>query len=466
MTSRARLTVPILLSIALFAFYALARHNARLIDELHLDRAATLRFLQFVAVIPLIFAAVRVLDLVAFDVLASRRGRVRTPQLLREIVSIALFVVFIGWAVWLIFETKVTGFLATGTVLAAILGLAMQETLGNLFAGIALHIEDSFHVGDVIRTGEILGIVEAIRWRGTRVRTFQNSVIVVPNSLLARERLEIFPRHNLNARLLQFNVDLSVPPARVIAVLTQAASNVEGVSREMPCFARVGGFGESSLTYEIKYFTDDYSQRDRIDADIRKAAWYALRRNGIPIPFPIRAVQRYAAPEQRHQPTATEIADRLATIDVLSPLSREALQSLAEASRVHVFSRGETIIRRGSAGDSMFIVHDGTVSVRIADDSKQAWSEVAQLDGGDFFGEMALLTGEIRTADVVALTDVVAVEIRKESLGPILRDHPDLAGAISARVASRRGTLDSIRSGAHADEHHSVLWRIRSFFGL
>ena len=78
-------------------------------------------------------------------------------------------------------------------------------------------------------------------------------------------------------------------PAMVIDVLQRAASHVDGVDREMPCFARVASFGDSSVTYEVKYFARDFMQRDRIDADIRKAVWYALRRNDISIPFPVRA---------------------------------------------------------------------------------------------------------------------------------------------------------------------------------
>src|SRR6185503_20695010 len=101
--------------------------------------------------------------------------------------------------------------------------------------------------------------------------------------------LEVFPRDRVNGRTLTIGVDYNVPPATVISVLTQAASHVDGVSREIPCFARVGGFADSSVTYDIKYYTRDYSARDRIDADVRKAVWYALRRNDISIPFPIRS---------------------------------------------------------------------------------------------------------------------------------------------------------------------------------
>ena len=461
-----RLVFPLTLTAVLVLLYYFAKNNAKWIErlKLDLDPPTVLKTLQFVAWIPAIFFIVRLIDLIAFDVFASRRRQVRAPALLRELVSIGVAILLFGIVYSMVFQKSFTAWLTTGTVLAAILGFALQDTLGNLFAGIALHLEDSFEIGDVLHAGEYIGVVEAVRWRGTRIRTFNNNVVIIPNSVLARERVEVYPRNNLNARLLQIGVDYNVPPAKVIDVLTQAAANVDGVSRELPCFARVAGFGDSSVTYDIKYFTEDYSQRDRIDADIRKAAWYALRRNGISIPFPIRSYQRYQPPAHRHQPDADDIAERLAGIDILSPLSAEAHQKIAGNARVHTYSRGETIIRHGEEGDSMFIVHEGSVSVRVPDASERGWHEVAALHAGDVFGEMALLTGETRTADVVALRDVIAIEIAKDALQPVLQSHPVFAASISTKITARRDAASARM--AERDTHQSVLSRIRSYFGL
>jgi small-conductance mechanosensitive channel len=460
MSRLSRLLVPLFVAVALLGVYAFLDNNEDWITLLpKVDPKALLRAVAFVTCIPVIVFAVRLVDLFAFDFIASKRTNVQAPLLLREIVSIAVYLVCIAWAVSAIFEKSVTTFLATGTVLAAILGLALQETLGNLFAGIAIHLEDSFEPGDVIKSGDYYGIVEAVRWRGTRLRTFNNNLVIVPNSVLARERLEVFPRKNFNARIIQFSVDYNVPPAVVIDVLKHAASNVEGVVHDMPCIARVGAFSDSAVVYEIKYFTADYSLRDRIDADVRRAVWYAFRRNAIPVSYPIRAYQKYEAPSQRHQPAPDEILERLLKVDVLSPIGVSAHESIAAAARTHVYSRGETIISRGDEGDSMFIVHQGRVAVRVDD------REVAQLEPGDFFGEMALLTGEERTADVVAVTDVVAVEITKAALNPVLQEHPGLAASISAKIVERRSGLDSRQSGSH-EEQASVGSRIRAYFGL
>lgn len=460
MKKRSGLLLPFVLSAGMFGLYALVHRYPDLLTHLRAKPDRVENVILFIAAVPAILFLVRLLDRLAFDVFVVRRNRVRAPLLLREIVSITLFVILLAWAMWAIFDYKVTAVLAGGTVLAAVLGLALQETLGNVFAGIALHVEDSFEVGDVIRSGEFFGVVEALRWRGTRLRTMNNNVVIVPNSMLARERVEVFSRSGWNGRILQVSIDVHIPPAQVIEVLTQAASHVAGVSQEMPAFARVAAFGESSIVYDVKYFMQDYAQRDQIDAEIRKAIWYALRRNAIPIAYPVRSVRRYSAPPERPVPDRDEILDRLHRVDVLAPLPPEGHQAIAAAVRVHEFSTGETIIRHGDDGDSMFIIHRGVVSVRAQD------HEVARLKSGDLFGEMALLTGEARAADVIALEQVVAIEITKAALQPILQGNRDLAAAITRRVMERRRSLASALAASSEEEEHSVLGRIREYFGL
>lgn len=408
----------------------------------------------------------RVLDALIFDVAASRRRSVDAPQLLRQILAIVLYFVALTLASnqWLGFS--LVGALTSVTILAAVLGLALQETLGNLFAGIALHLEGGFEVGDVLHSGDFLGVVEQVSWRATRLRGFGNQLVVLPNSVIARERLEIFPRNNLNGRVLQIGVDYNVPPATVIGILMQVASHIDGVAREVPVIARVGAFNDSAVVYELKYFTRDYALRDRIDSEIRKAVWYALRRNGIVFATPITAVQQYRPPAASdHSLSREDMAALLRDVDILSPLSAEEQGAIAAAAKVHFYSRGEAVLRRGTAGDSMFIIHSGHVSVRLPDDSERGWHEVAQLGPGSVVGEMALLTGETRTADVVASSDVVTVEIGKESLGPVLHATPDLAASITQKVMERRDHLDAIRN-AEKDEEQSVLARVRAWFGL
>ncbi len=464
---RSRVWFPLLVSVGLLGIYFSLHSEPGPLRRLKNYQILIDQDLLFLALIPLIFALVRLIDVLLFDLLMSQRKHVLAPQLLREILAIVLYFVLFGGAISRTFNVDVKSWLLTGGAVALIVGLALQETLGNLFSGIALHLEDSFEIGDVIRSGDFTGVVEGTRWRGTRIRTFNNNFVIIPNSVLARERLEVFPRSNPNGRVLSVGIDYHVPPSTAIEVLTHAASHVDGVSREMPCFARVAGFADSAVTYEVKYFTRDYALRDRIDAEIRRAIWYAMRRNGITLPFPIRAVQRYTPPAGAdHQLSQHDLIARLRNVDILSPVSDAGLEIIAGAARFHVYSKGESILRRGAAGESLFVMHEGTVSVRVADDTVAGRHEVAQLGPGTVFGEMALLTGEARTADVVALSEVIAIEIGKDALDPVLHDHPELAEAMTAKVMAHREMLDAMRDGSREEVEKTIISKIKSYFGL
>jgi len=473
---RRRLLFPFFLSIVLFAVYfafkfqplVLRPHGEDYRYSIFGPHLEELKWLHFAAWLPLILFIVRLIDTLTFDLALSRRRNVAAPELLRQIVGLILYFVIFAAVSTNILERSFTTWLTTGTIVAAVIGLALQETLGNLFSGIALHMEGGFEVGDVVHSGDYTGKVEQVSWRATRIRGFDSQLIVLPNSVLARDRLEVFPLNNLNGRVLKIGVDYNVAPATVIGILMQAASHIDGVARDVPVVARIGAFADSSVVYDLKYYTRDYFRRESIDAEVRKAVWYALRRNDISFATPVRAYQQYMPPQTvTHELSRAEVLDLLRGVRLLSVLPAAAIEEITSAAMVHFYSKGEAILRHGAAGDSMFAVHSGNVSIRIADDSPQAWHEVAQLGPSSVFGEMALLTGEARTADVVAVTDVIAVEIGKSSLQPVLQSHPELAGALTANVMARRDHLESVRENlADADEEESVLSRIRTYFGL
>src|SRR5207244_9759786 len=119
--------------------------------------------------------------------------------------------------------------------------------------------------------------------------------------------------------------------------------HVDGVAREQPCFARVAGFGDSAVLYEIKYFTRDYSLRDKIDAAVRRAVWYALRRNDLAIPFPVRSFQPYTPTVAREEITPAEVRKHLRDVAILAPLPADAHASIAVAPHIHRSGKGGPI---------------------------------------------------------------------------------------------------------------------------
>lgn len=410
---------------------------------------------------------VRVLGEVVFLLFRKRKGR-EAPSLMRDIFSLVAYVVCLAFILKWYFPTLSFGALLSGSaVLGIIVGLALQDTLGNLFAGISLHADRPFQVGDVITVGLWTGIVESITWRAVKIRTFSNHVVLVSNSQIAKEAIEVCPHDNPNARLVFFNTTYTDSPARVIEAVREVVREVENVRRYMTPVVRIRNFGESSIDYEVKYWLEDYARYNDTDATIRQRIWYTLRRNQLSFAYPTRTVfVERRTPGRDGQDGRERLRRRLSKVEIFAPLSAEELARLAESTERHTFAPGETIIRAGEDGDSMFVLNHGRVEVQLEDRGRRR--VVNTLGEGTFFGEMALLTGEPRTADVVAVEETEVLEIGHSALQRLFDSNPELAEKLSLTIAERRRDLNAQTETEQAGtvEPAGLLSSIKRFFRL
>ncbi len=426
--------------------------------------------IPFVALLALLaYFGVRFVNAAIFDFAFRLRRGYEAPTLVRNIFTLisftALFAIIFKWEYP---EIQLGPLFTTSAIFGVIIGLALQDTLGNFFAGISLHADRPFQVGDVIVVTQqkLTGVVESITWRAIKVRTFQNHIILVSNSLAAREAIEVAPRDNLNARLVFFSTIYTDSPAKTIHVVRESVRDADNVSDKITPIVRIRGLGDSSIDWEIKYWLDDYAKYNDTDALVRQRVWYALRRNGLTFAFPTRTLHI-----ERHVPVRPitaedQIADRLSAVDVFSPLSTDELRQLAKATAGHVFAPGETLIRAGDEGSSMFVVHNGRVAVQVVDHGGPR--TVAELTEGNFFGEMALFTGEPRTANVVALEETEVLEIGHAAMKHLFETNPSLAESISWTIAERQADLAKGSASAQPSiqETAGLLSAIKRFFGL
>ncbi|MEK6284867.1 MAG: mechanosensitive ion channel family protein [Acidobacteriota bacterium] len=415
-------------------------------------------------------ALVRAIGVVLFDVVFKRRSGRDAPQLLRVLLSVVLYLVFFLLIYRLVWKPEGggLGFVAGSTIFSVIIGLALQDTLGNFFAGLSIHIEQPFHVLDAIRIQDMLGRVEALTWRTTTIRTNDNTTIIFPNSKVAREPLEVFRFNNLNRRILRVPAPYRIPPQKVIRLIRETVASIPNVASERTPVVRMGDFGDSSIVYEILYWVKDYLWIHDIDAAIRQHMWYIYRRNDIEIPFPIRHVLL-----EQQEPLVTPQEDAydkvIGSVEIFAPLSAEEKEAVARSAIKAVYAPGELILRRGAPGDSMFVIYRGNVEVRLPSGDGHA-QQVAELKPGNFFGEMALLTGEPRNADVIAVNEVETLEITKGILQRLLDDNAALAEGLSLMIAERQTRLDEYARAVPEQEKHvqrnAILRRIQRFFGL
>jgi len=410
--------------------------------------------------------AVRALNELTFFLFRKRKGY-DAPALMRDLFSLVLYVTAGAVILKYTLDLSFAALLPGSALLGIVLGLALQDTLGNLFSGISLHADKPFQVGDVIVVGKHTGVVTSITWRAVKIKTFSNHTVLIGNTVIAKESIEVCPRDNQNARIVFFSAAYTDSPVKVIHAVREAMREAENVLRYITPVVRIRDFGQSSVDYEVKYWLSDYSRYNDTDALVRQRIWYAFRRNGFTFPFPTRTihVERPSARDGDGRDTET-LAELLSAVDIFSPLTPAELSALAAASSNHVYAPGETIIRAGDEGDSMFVVSRGGVDVRV--DSNGTQRTISRLGEGAFFGEMALFTGEPRTANVVAAEETEVLEIGHDAMRSLFQTNPDLVEALGRAINERRAGLLANAPAAPGDEDASdgLLSRIRRFFRL
>jgi small-conductance mechanosensitive channel/CRP-like cAMP-binding protein len=345
--------------------------------------------------------------------------------------------------------------LFTGSaVVTAVLGFALRDTLGNVFAGLAIHAEGPFAPGDWIQydaNPAHVGRVTEINWRATKVITLDEAEVIIPNGQLAVASIRNFTKPTpWSRRSLFVTAPYGVSPQRVQRIILEALRGSFGVLEDPAPSVVTNAFTERGVEYWVRLFTTEFGSRDRVDGMARDRIWFALSRAGIEIPVATQQI-RYSRQPAPPPETTVERADRLAgvlgRVPLFASLDGVELRSLAAAAVEQVFATGETVIRQGDPGTSMYVIEAGRVKVTAVLASGPA-TPLAELGPGDFFGEMSLVTGAARSATVTALVETRLIAIDVDALRPVVELRPEIAERLGAALADREsGRLEAVLEG-------------------
>ena len=389
---------------------------------------------------------IALVDRYVWELYFRQRHNVDVPKFLVEVVRLAILLVAIFLVLRFGYHETINGLLIAPGILAIIVGFATQDSVGNIISGLTLQIGKPYHTGDWLRIDNTYAEVIEINWRATRLRTMDDIVIEIPHRQMAAQNII-----NLNkpvrrhAMRISMGIEYSAPPTRVKDVLLHATSNAKGISPEPKPKVYLKNFGDSSIEYEIKFWLEDHSTYYDVCDSIRTNVWYSLHRHGIRMPFPIRTVQLERPARDKQQEVQSTARLMLRQQPLFKSFNDVQLDSLLPRGQAIHFGRGEKLIQQGDDGDSMFILVAGKADVHMNHNGAQ--TRVASLVAGDCFGEMSLLTGEKRSATVLAITDCEVVEIGKEVLGKSLKENPQLVAMLGEILAKRRMENEGVLAG-------------------
>jgi CRP-like cAMP-binding protein len=357
----------------------------------------------------------------------------------------------------------------------------LQDALGNIMGGTVLQLERLIRVGDWIRVDDLEGHVKEIRWRQTSIETRNWDTIIIPNSLLAKAKVCVLGRRSgsplQHRQWIYFHVPLSHPPTHVIETVETAlrAEPIPCVAAKPEPHCLLIEMKSGEAAYAVRYWLTDLSQPDPTDSLVRTRIYASLQRDRIRLSLPMQSILLTEEKSQRERTETAELQQRIDALkknDLFHSLTDAEQHELATQLVSAPFVRGEALTRQGAQAHWLYIITDGEAEVRVTIDG--ASHKVGTLHGGDYFGEMGLMTGEPRTSTVIANTDVKCYRLGRDEFEAIVRRRPEIAEAISLTLAHRRVGLDSAREEASEEALRErmqsaqgiMLRRIRQFFGI
>lgn len=403
----------------------------------------------------------------------ERRYGTRAPKFLTEIAALFIVLAALAAVLTLIYEKDISALAVSSTIVVGVIGLAMQDLLGNVIAGVALEIGKPFKTGDwLVVEGRHAEVME-VNWRSTRLRTNDHIYLDIPNKAIVGSAITnlTFPTAQ-HALRMTVGFDYAVQPNFIKDIVAQATAGVRGVLATPRPKVFLKDFGEFAVLYEIKFWIEDEGRYNDIVDGIRTNVWYAAQRNGVRIQLPVRTIEigRAAAKQQDAVSAARASVQRQPFLQLLDGGQVDRLLANAQFLR---YGRGEKVIEQGAEGASMFILLSGEAEVYVHGRAQE--SLVATLRCGDYFGEMSLLTGEPRSATVIARTDCEMWEIGKEVIAELLQENAALVQKLGELLARRRIETEGVLASTAAHEERdamqkkytaSFLRKLSSFFGL
>lgn len=432
--------------------------------------------LHGLAILVLGMVLIREICLIFFRLIVPRLG-MRPPRILEELL------ILLAYGAWVLIRLSYAGLdpsslVASTAVVTAILAFAMQDTLGNILAGLSLQLDHSVHIGDWIELDDISGQVVQVQWRHTAVRTLYGEMVLIPNSHLMKSRVVLMGGSSIPRRLrtVFFYAPFALRPAAVIEEIETALASAEfemmAVSPPPVCLLH--DFSGGVMTFAIRYWLLDPTSPGRADSLVRQHVHAVFQRQGWPMASPGMDVQlsrrlRHGDANDLSLPDEDETRlGLLRSSGLFTPLLEEELHELARRLRPMHYAVGSILARQGDTGDCLFVISRGTIAIWL--EAHGSRHKLAELGAGEIVGEMSLMTGEPRRATIMAHTDLDCYVLDKPSFEAVLLQRPELAEAFAQLLAVRKRELSEIRdtmpAATTSDEKAALLARIRKLFHL
>ena len=391
----------------------------------------------------------------------------RVPNLILNIARLFFILLGIAFVISTIWGIDLGQMLAALGVGSIVLGLALQDTLGGLFAGITLISARQFQVGDWLKVGDDIGQVISINWHSVTLKTFEEDLLVIPNSMLASNAFYNYSRPDrihMERVTIVFSDDH--PPNMVRAALLEAAQSTPGVLSDPPPMIHLRDLKEDGH-YEAMLYYDDYEIIDDIVDGYLSRAWYAANRHGVI--FPYEDFRLYHSRGNEYDLGKTnpirdnDVIERLRELGTFN-LTDDELELITKNVCVHRYGKGEIILENGDVPEGLYVVLEGQVKKSLLDAQGQKRG-LGFANPGDTLGIVSVIRGNKNISTARANSDCQLAVLDRGFVRQTLRNNPEFAHKVEQDIEVRLKTVNAIREQfqltlgdqAQAEDHELTL---------
>ncbi|MEO1400634.1 MAG: mechanosensitive ion channel family protein [Cyanobacteria bacterium J06635_1] len=412
--------------------------------ELDGDRTS-LRIVQTLFWVSLIHASLALVNTILFIGARPDTWQDKIPKILRDLIRVVLILVGITIVLSVVWKADLGGLITALGVSSIVLGLALQDTLGNLFSGVALLFERPFEVGDWLEAGDNIGKVVEINWRSVHLVTRERELLIVPSSILARDVIRNYRRPlKLHIEPVMIGFSYDDPPNKVKRVLIEAALETDGILNNPTPEVQTVSYDDFAITYKVRLYLPNYENLPKVRDEFMTRIWYTARRNHLNIPFPIRTLYHHDVTPTSPDEVLENLVNYLRSLPSFIAVSQETLEDVARRTTFKHFGQGEIIFHQGAREVQPHFVLAGCGAILCRADNGVEY-EVTKLKRGDFFGADALLGNHQSVTSVVAVDDLEAIAIATDTFQEILDKTPRLARELGAIISARRQTMQHLQ---------------------
>ena len=384
-----------------------------------------------------LIAALSFVDDYVFDAAAPGSWRARVPSLFRDLTRVLLIAIGGGIVYSQVWGRSLEGAVAALGVSSIVLGLVLQEPLGNIVSGAMLLFERPIKLGDVVNVDGASGQVIEINWRSVHIKTLLDGVRIVPNSELYKKSFNNLSRPDTVRKVvIEIGFSYDNPPNQVKELLLGLMNDVPKVLKDPAPVVRLGTYADFSINYALTFAVANSDDIGPTRDDVMTRIWYLAKRNSLEIPYPI-ATQVEVSQEQFGKSSLLPL-DAIASLPAFKALVESPLDEQLEAGLVmRKFAAKETVLKEGSRVEGLHVVIEGEalLSIQAANGLRQ---ELGRVGRGEYFGECSIYTAQTSDVTVTAETDLEVVVISPDAMYRLLGKTPQLSRQLGDLLEHRR----------------------------